>query len=87
MTLDIILKVLNAFNLDYSIMKESETISRVTIEVPNDYGDDVEQSSVYINNKTGYIIKNYEEKCRIKREIKELKDKLADLERQEEELM
>lgn len=87
MNFENIIQVLKLLGFEFSLLEENEKVGRIVVDISfDDYYDEWTQKIIYYNKETDYIIPNYEEKLKVKKEIKELKQRLAKLEQQEKEL-
>lgn len=80
MNISQVIKVVELLELEYRIEELETNVSYLEVVLScDDWGDDITKT-IYFNPKTNFIIPKYEEKMKIKKQIKELQEELKKLE-------
>ncbi len=80
MNIEEVKQVCNLLDLKYKMEEWEENLAYISIVTGyNSYEEEIIKT-VYFNPKTGFVIPKYEEKLKIKEQIKKLKEELKKLE-------
>jgi 5S rRNA maturation endonuclease (ribonuclease M5) len=80
MNISQVIEVIELLELEYKIDEFEKNLSRLKVILDYDNSGDEIAKAIYFNPKTGLVIPKYEEKMRIKEQIKKLKEELEVLE-------
>ena len=75
-----VVKVVELLELEYRTEELETNVSYLEVVLGYDNYDEEITKTIYFNPKTGLIIPKYEEKLKIKKQIKELQEELKKLE-------